>query len=274
VLAGVLLAGSWLEPTPPACAGAWTREAGSWFGKIGLDRWFTDERFDEHGNRVPYQETQPGFDDTDEYRNVALRAYGEYGITDEWTVTGSTSFEIIEAEGNGVETRTTGFSDLRFQVKRLLVPGPVVISTFVELKTPTGYDEASFPALGSGLSDVAVSLAAGASSNLGYATMETGFVSRGGDYANEIPLNLEVAWAARRDLFVRTEWRALLPVTDPVAQGPVFDPRQASSRSLMGGLSVVLVGDVVDIVLGFDQAISGRNTLAGTRYNLAVWWDR
>jgi hypothetical protein len=54
-----------------ARADAWTRDTGSCYGSLSVERWFTTERINQLGERVPYQETLPGFDDTDEYRNFA-----------------------------------------------------------------------------------------------------------------------------------------------------------------------------------------------------------
>ncbi len=257
-----------------ARADAWTRDTGSWFGSLSVERWFTTERFNQRGERVPYQETLPGFDDTDEYRNFALRAYGEYGFTDVWQASASTALEIIEAEGNGREDRTTGLSDLRLQVKRLILRRPLVVSSFVELKAPTGYDKTTFPSLGTGEFDVSGGFAAGKATRTTYISADAGFVSRGGSYANEIPVNIEAAWSMRPDITLRTDWRVVLPVSDLYDPALPFDPRQASTRSLTGGLSLIMSSPYVDLVFGFDQAISGLNALAGTRFEFSVWWDR
>jgi hypothetical protein len=261
-------------PVSSARADAWTRDQGSWFGSLSVDRWFSDERYNVVGERVPYQETLPGFDDTDEYRNLALRAYGEYGFTREWTGAMSTAFEIIEAEGNGREDRTTGFSDLRLQVKRLLLRRPLVVSAFVELKAPTGYDAETFPALGNGEFDTGAWLAVGKASPTIYVSAEAGYVSRGGDYSDEVPFHAEAGWQFRRDVMLRTDWRAVMPIGDILDPELPFDPRAAHTRSLTGGLSLILNSPYVDLVFGFDQALSGLNALAGTRFTFSVWWDR
>ena len=261
-------------PLTNAHADAWTRDQGSWFAGLALERWFSNERFDQVGERVPYQETLPGFDDTDEYRNFALRAHGEYGFTREWTGAISTAFEIIEAEGNGREDRTEGLSDLRLHVKRLLLRRPLVVSAFVELKAPTGYDAERFPALGNGEFDTGAWLAVGKAWPQVYVSAEAGYVSRGGEYSDEVPFHGEAGWQFRRDMMLRTNWRAVMPTGDILDPELPFDPRVAHTRSLTGGLSLILSSPYVDLVFGFDQALSGLNALAGTRYTFAVWWDR
>jgi hypothetical protein len=154
-----------------------------------------------------------------------------------WQASASTALEMIEAEGNGREDRTTGLSDLRLQVKRLILRRPLVVSSFVELKAPTGYDKNTFPSLGTGEFDFSGGFAAGMATRTTYVSADAGFVSRGGSYANEIPVNIEAAWSMRPDITLRTDWRVVLPVSDLYDPALPFDPRQASTRSLTGAFA-------------------------------------
>src|SRR5207244_5895165 len=68
-----------------ACAGAWTREAGGFFLKLGYDRWFTNVRFDSAGRRVDYLPPVQSEIKRAQYRGQAFAAYAEYGLTSAWT---------------------------------------------------------------------------------------------------------------------------------------------------------------------------------------------
>jgi len=256
-----------------ASAGAWTREAGTWFVKFGYDRLVTDQRYDESGRKVAYLETKSGFDDNDEFRSQALRFYAEYGWTEDWTAIASTSFERVAAQGNGEHADHTGLSDLRLQLKRRLVARPIVVSVTSEAKLPTGYSTRKQLAIGTGAVDAGGLIAIGGSTGKLYWTGESGYIIRGGGHADEFPFAVEAGYEVLPDVVAMAQLRGVMSARVPVAQAGQFDPARADSRYLTGGLALVLRADPLDIVLGVDRMLSGKNTLAGSRLTASIWYS-
>jgi len=251
-----------------ARAGAWTRPARGWFLKVGLEQWETAERFDLTGSRVDYLPPSAGFVTRGDYRNQAIRAYLEYGITGDWTVTAATALERARARGLGQVLQQTALSDLRLQLKRRIASAPLVISLLAEAKLPTGYDTSHAPALGSGRADAGARLAVGRGLGALYATGEAGYRARGGR-ADEIPFALETG-LTMSSVLIRADLSGVGGLRAPVVDA-TFDPGRAESRYLSGGLALVLLGDPLDIVFAADHVLGGRNALAGTRFSLSVW---
>ncbi len=258
---------------PAAHAGAWTRDAGSVFFKLGYERWNTSARYDSTGARTSYLTSTGGGDLKRQYRSQALRAYVEYGLSDVLTVAASGGYQWIEAEGLDLLSRTSGFPDLTLQLKRRLIAAPVVVSVNGEGRFPTGYDPLRFPALGSGRTDFGARIAAGASSRLGYVTTEAGYVVRGGNRANEVPMSAEAGLQLPGDFMLRGALAASM-TSGHASGGAQFDPALADQRYLSATGGVVLRGRPFDFALDVDRVLSGRNTLAGTRLNFALWYSR
>ncbi len=252
-----------------ADAGAWTRPAGGWFLKVGLEQWETAERFDLAGSRVDYLPPGSGFVSRGDYRNQAIRAYFEYGLTSDWTVTAATALERARSRGQGQVIQQNGLSDLTLQIRRRMASAPLVVSVLAEAKVPTGYDASRAPALGSGRADAGVRLAVGRGFGALYFSGEAGYRARG-RRADEIPFALEAGVTVKRSVMLRGELSGVGGLRAPLVEA-AFDPARAESRYLSGGLGLVLLGDPLDIVFAADHVLGGRNALAGTRFSFSVW---
>ena len=261
-----------LLPATHAHAGAWTRDAGGWFLKLGIEQWETAQRFDLVGSRVDFIAPEGGFVTGGDYRNQAFRAYAEYGITADWTVAAATALERVQTRGNGQTFERSGVSDLTLQLRRRLIAAPLVVSVLGEVKVPAGYDAARAPALGSGQADFGGRLAVGRSLGDLYLTSEAGYRVRGGR-VDEIPFSLESGLTLLDEVLVRGELSGAMSMRTPLTAGP-FDPATAESRYLSGGLALVLLGEPLDLVFGVDHALGGRNALAGPRYSFSIWHTR
>jgi hypothetical protein len=243
------------------------------FFKLGYERWNTSARFDSTGELTSYLTPTGASDLTRQYRSQALRAYVEYGLSNVLTVAASSGYQWIEAEGLDLLSRTSGFPDLGLQLKRRLITSPVVVSVIGEGKIPTGYSASRFPALGSGKADVGARLAAGASSKLGYITADAGYVVRGGVRADEVPMNAEAGLRLSGVIMLRGALSASM-TSGHASGGTQFDPARADPRYLIGTAGVVVRSTPFDYVFDVDRVLSGRNTLAGTRLNFALWYSR
>ncbi len=269
--AAILLAASVLPRTTQA--GAWTREAGGWFFKLGYDRSFAGERFDSSGARVPYRDIGPPTF-TQGYRSHALRAYVEYGLTSKWTAAVSGGYEWLASKGDGAMQKNSGLSDVRLGLKRRLLASPVVASLAAEIKLPLAARNGRAPALGSDQIDVSQRLALGGAVGSFYASGEAGYRVRGGALADEIPFEAELGWSLLRDVMVRATLRGTSSVGEGRMRATPFDPALADSRDLVGGAGLVLRGSPFDLVFEAERVLQGRNALAGTRLGFSVWNTR
>jgi len=262
-----------------ALAGAWTREAGGVFLKVGADHWSTPDRLDGDGERVGYATGVHGAAGGGRYAASALRGYLEYGWKDGWTAIAAGSFERRSADYGIARLTREGIGDLDLALRRRVLPGPIVVSVQGDLKLPTFYDAGESPALGTGEIDAGGRLLAGASTASLYATAEAGWLVRGAR-ADEMPFALEAGWSPNARLLLRGELRGAGTVgsaddSPPAGEVPgMFDPALAGSRWLAAGGGVVLRGTPLDLVFDLSHVLEGRNTLAGTRLGLSVWYER
>ncbi len=268
-----------LAEPPRAGAGAWTREPGGRFLKLGLDRWSTPDRLDATGARVGYAKGIHGQPGGGRFSANALRGYAEFGWREGWTAIAAGSVEALEAD-YGIATLTSaGIGDLHLGLRRRLVAGPVVVAAQGDLKVPTFYDAAESPALGTGKLDAGGRLLAGASSATLYASAEAGFLARGAR-ADEVPYALEAGWSPSPAVLLRGELRGASSVgaartgAAPAGVPGMFDPALASARWLAAGGAVVIRGMPVDVVFEASRVLEGRNTLAGTRLGVSIWHTR
>ena len=257
---------------PQAHAGAWTRESGHLFVKLGYERWYTSARYDSAGDRVSYLTSTTSSVEKSQYRSQVVRAYVEYGLAEGLTVAGSAGWAHLEAEGLDQFSRTSGPTDVVLELRRRMLSGPLVVSLAGETKVPTGYESSRFPALGSGRPDAGVRILAGASNARGYVTADAGYRVRGGELANEVPLGIEAGVTAIKDLMVRGALRGSM-TSGRASGGARFDPSLSDSRYVAATGSLVLRGKPFDAVFDLDRMLSGRNTLAGTRLGFSLWWS-
>ena len=257
---------------PAARAGAWTREPGSLFLKLGYERWYTSARYDSTGHRVSYLPPAQGSIEKAQYRSQVARLYAEYGLMDGLTAAASGGWATIEAEGLDRFSRSRGATDVTLELRRRLVRAPLVVSLSGETKIPTGYEPSRFPALGSGRPDVGVRLDAGASNARLYVTADAGYRVRGGAQTNEVPLGIEGGLSVIKDLKVRGALRGAF-TSGHASGGARFDPALSDSRFVAATASLVLHDRPFDFVFDVDRMLSGRNTLAGTRLGFSLWYS-
>jgi hypothetical protein len=269
-----------LARPPRARAGAWTREPGGLFLKVGLDRWATSDRIDDAGRTVGYARDIHGAAGGGGYSASALRGYLEYGWRDGWTAIAAGSIERLDADYGSARLSSAGIGDLYLSLRRRVLPGPLVLSVQADAKLPTFYDESESPALGTGKPDAGGRVLAGASIGSLYATAEAGWLARGGARANEMPYAIEAGWAPTTRLLVRGELRGSATLGAAGASGGsgavpgMFDPALATSRWLAAGGGLVVRGMPLDLVFDVSHVLEGRNTLAGTRLGVSIWYER
>jgi hypothetical protein len=276
LVAGALVnAGAVLPGAAPAFAGAWVQDAGAAYLRLSGGYLSTHERYDGNGDRAPVDEAGGGVRHT-RYDDLSMTLYAEVGVAPGWNAVGSLTWKSLRTVQPAAEFSTWGLADGALGVKRALSRGPGLVSALgVYAVFPTGYDETEYPALGSGVLDVSLLGEGGRSFGAFWITGEAGFTLRGGAFQDQARGALGGGWGTGR-LGLRGEARGAVAVegsgegTNP-GSGTSFDPtaEDASNLDLAGVVSVKVLWGVA-LEAEVRGTVAGENTLAGTRWSLAM----
>lgn len=258
-----------------ARAGAWLQDEGTAYVRVAGGVLTTRERFDATGDRVQWDTSGGGFRDA-RYQDLALSLYTEAGVRRGWNAILAAGWSRLRAQQPSAVFTTRGFTDLTLGVKRALWNrGRTVTSAAAMVSLPTGYDVADYPALGSGVTDLALMLLAGTSAGGLWGTTELEYRIRGGAFRNQVRGAVGGGWNAAPRLGFRAELRGAAatgsPSSAPEAGGARFDPAAADPRYLDAAATAsVRAGRGLALELEVRSTVMGENTLAGTRWTLAV----
>jgi len=254
-----------------AFAGAWLQEEGTAYVRWSAGFLTARERFDENGDRVQWDTSGGGFRNG-QYQDLAVALYTEVGIRRGWNAIVSGGWSRLHAEQPTARFTTRGFTDVTLGVKRALwTGGRTVTAAGAAVSVPTGYDVGDFPALGSGVTDVSLQALAGTSGAGLWGTTELEYRIRGGAFRDQVRGAVGGGWNASHRVGLRAELRgasAIGAMRDVGTTGEVrFDPTRyldgAATLSVVAGRGLAVEGEV-------RSTLVGSNTLAGTRWSLAV----
>ena len=255
-------------------AGAWLQPYRTAYLRVTSGVLASDERFDEHGNRVPWDTSSGGLRDA-EYHDMNVSAYGEVGFARGWNAIFWTEWKHLEAQQPSAVFTTYGFGDVALGVKRSIYSSmSTVVSVVAGVNFSTGYDVNEYPALGAGATEAIVQAKLGRSWGGPWSNLEVEFRVRGRDYADQFRGALGGGWSMFRRLGLRWEARGAvsLGVQDSSATASGFfnpETQNPSYLDLAGTLSVA-VGHGVAIEGEVRSTVIGENALAGTRWSLAL----
>lgn len=257
-------------PVTGARGGAWTQPPGGFYQKLEAATTRTDREYDASGRQTPFVSgLTPA-----EYRRTEVRWYGEYGLAAGWTVVGSLTWQTGQVEELAARFRTRGLSDARLGLRRGLGRGPWVTSAALEVKIPTGYEPADFPALGTGDPDAGAALLAGRGLGRAYVTGELGYRVRGGAPHDEVPFSAELGWSPGRRLQLRGTVRGRISLAGAGDAGTI-DPASADSREFdLQGAAAVRLSHRWDLETSAVTSLAGRHSLARTEFAVGVAWHR
>ncbi len=155
-------------------AGAWTPAQGSAYNKLALNYFYSDRYFGP---------TPTGFED---FTNLNLTYYGEYGLLDALTVFGSIPLQRLTQTQNGRTIDTYGVGDTDLGLRYRVLAEPFVLSGQFIFKMPYFYDANDSLPLGNGQEDFDFRVLAGKSFGLfGYGGVEAAYRYRVGPPADE-----------------------------------------------------------------------------------------
>ncbi len=163
----------------------WTREAGGGYFQLSA---YTIQYDQLHRN------SGPDFDTSREITDTTVEAYGEYGLTDEWTLVGRAPLKLLDAgSANAASTvplstlsdSFTAFGNLALGARRQLLLGEYVVAAQFDIEFPTGdFDRDTGLSSGYDAFTFSPSVAAGRSFDWGYASAYAGIDFRTDDFSS------------------------------------------------------------------------------------------
>jgi hypothetical protein len=255
-------------------AGAWLQPYRSAYLRLTSGALITDERFDEHGDRVAWDTSGGGLRNA-EYHDVNVSAYAEIGVARGWNAILWTEWKHLEAQQPSAVFTTYGLGDVALGVKRAVVSDwKTVFSVVAGINIPTGYDVNEYPALGAGATEGIFQVQLGRSWGGPWSNLEAEFRVRGRDYADQLRGALGGGWTMFRRVGIRGEARGALSLgeADSSATSDAFfnpETQNPSYLDLAGTLSVA-IGHGIAIEGEVRSTVLGENSLAGTRWSLAL----
>jgi hypothetical protein len=260
-----------LGAVPAGAGGGWVPARGATYVEASLLYAQTPDRYAADGSRVPFRRLGD-VDRSTTYRDLALVLFAERGLGKGFGLEGDVAFKRVDIEEPATLFRSSGPADLRLQLKRGFRVGAAALAVSAESRFALGYDETTYPALGSGEVDAAIQAHAGLSRGSGWIQAEGGMRWRGGPPGDEWPFALQGGvhvserWAAQLDLRGHGE-------RGPRAGGadPEFDPALVGSRILMAGPGATYAANRwLRISAQAWRSWSGANVPAGWKWKLAV----
>lgn len=282
-------------------AGAWPQKKHGIHLKLSSSYFHTTKEFNHEGDRLDIFQERIIYEDTS-FREFAIRAYAEYGLTDRLTLIGKLPFKVLRSKrteliGGGALARiatlyTNGVGDLTVLGKYGLVNGPWALSLQGGFKIPLGYEE--LPAddgspLGTGDFDLEGHLLLGKSLYPlpAYLTTRIGYRWRSDELHDQVVLQAETGYTAGR-FFVKFVFEGVKStVTPPDLVGqPVVTPLPGGG----GALPNIIEGDQdifkinPSVSFSFNRKWSvqgelihifaGKNTVAGAAYSLGLIFEK
>jgi hypothetical protein len=257
----------------PARAGAWLQPVGDSFVKATVLRQSSDERWDCRGGVIPA-------DPAGAFEQTQWFVYGEHGLLEWLTLTGSWAYKDQQIDGDQVYgTRSSG--DLRLGSRVPLLRGSRPVSLEATLSFPT-YERSELrdpPALrkqylpaGSGRFESEIHALAGASlwPLPLYLNGDLGFRSRGGDFEDQWLVALEIGGSSPY-FFAKNELRWAIPL-DERCEGDLAAGTLALHErmvSISPELAARLKGRFW-VTAGYSHPISGRNGLTSGVWSLGL----
>ena len=256
-----------------AMAGAWTAKEGTSYHKAALNYFFSDENFDDDGDRKNAHS---------DFTDVNLTYYMEYGIRDNVTAFLSVPYKWIENDPDiGGNSKSRGVGDQDFGLRyNFFNDDRGVFSIQGLVKVPDLHDEdpGDLP-LGNGQTDYEVRFLYGRSlyPKPVYFGLEAGYRYRSQEPSDEIKYLVEIGYNINEKSYVRAKLDGTYSMDNaddapaPVIPGdvnptlaPAFD---LGKLELTGGYKI---DKKFSTEFTWTPNIYGQNTAAGNNFQIAV----
>ena len=276
-------------------AGAWTQKVGGYYFKIETSYLNATKEFNHNGDELNILEEQFIYKDAS-FRDISIRAYGEYGLFENLTLVGKIPFKIyttqyflddLYSQGE-VARNTTGLGDLSIAVKYGLLDQPFALAVQGGIKIPMGYErhpDNDGPRLGTGEIDTEGMLLVGQSLHPLpiYVGGGIGYRKRGGSLHDEIIYNFETGYTLK-NWFFKIYFNGIKNTETPPdlyggeIQLPIPGGGGITPDLLFGDLDLNQISFTVSHVLQEGMSIeatlyeilSGKNTVSGRTFSLGL----
>lgn len=241
--------------------GAWTQPEGRTQAIFTASYYQAGHRFDGRGKRIK----QPA------YTQYQLNPYIEHGLSERWTVGGSTFLQRADdgvANGFGLGdtelfARAQLYRDGRFAI---------ALQPAIKLPSPFGNDR---PAIGSRTPDAGASVIGGMRSTLfglpNFSEMEVGFRYRFGDPLNQIVASSADGIWVRDDVLLLAQGFATLRIGAPGTASYTQSARDDYSLLRLQWSGIYYFAEDQAVQLGAFYHFFGLDTGAGGGVLLAYW---
>ena len=254
-------------------AGAWTAKEGASYHKVGLNYFFSDENFDDDGDRRSA--------DSD-FTDINLTYYMEYGIRDNITAFLSIPYKWIENDPDeGSTSKTRGVGDQEYGLRyNFFNDDRGVFSIQGLVKVPDLHDEdpGDLP-LGNDQVDYEVRFLYGRSlyPKPIYFGLEAGYRFRRQEPSDEIKYLVEIGYNINEKSYVRAKLDGTLsadnaddapPPANPGEVNPTLAPAfDLGKLELTGGYKI---DKKFSTEFTWTPNVYGQNTAAGNNFQFAV----
>ncbi|GAA5220667.1 hypothetical protein [Membranihabitans marinus] len=268
--------------------GGWPQPKGKGYFKLGQSFLISDQYFGPDGKKIPITTTG--------YYSTSL--YGEYGITDRWTITGHIPL-FARNTLNNLESRSTGyiqegdelngFGDVDLGIKYgLITEGSWVVSASFVLGLPTGNNVGGHTELmqtGDGEFNQMLALEASTSIGIGYISLLAAYNHRGEstygylsgdvvtDFSDEIRFGAEIGTTINDQWFLALNLLNVSPVTtnNPNTESNGIFGNNVAYLSITPKIAYS-INDQWGIEVSTSLAAYGKNILAAPNSQVGIFF--
>lgn len=284
-----------------AHAQAWTQPRGEAYVKVSHGRSTAAEQYDFEGAVLPYADNVDG----DAFFDRSLYLYGEYGLSDSFTLVALLPYKRLTVEDAAFEYTTGGIGSImvggRYNLKPLVggAGTPQTLAVNAMFTLPAGYTRNFAPSIGPGQVDVQASLNYGVSLfplpayaqvGAGYRVRTDAFGLSGSTecqpgrdvncvvdaqpaYDNEWLVNAEIGSTPQPWILVQGLLQGVFSANAPTAQTSFTASNPIATRQrflkLGGGVTLYPIPQIGLSVQGFATPY-GRNTIRSTDWFFGV----
>jgi hypothetical protein len=253
-------------------AGGWTQKQKSGFFKLETRYLKASKSYNSLGKKVAIQTIKQYY----------TSLYGEYGITDQFTLIGKIPFNSLTTNHQITEhgtrfregSKNSTLSDIAVGFRYGLdQDGSFVYSVFGEAELPTGDNENLNGLLtGDGETNYKVGLEVGASFGVnGYLTSSLGYNLRNSGFMNELMFNFEYGYNVTSSLLVAGKIRGLYPSSD-LKENTVNQVFQQSEFTALIIEANYSLNKNMGISAAYETATGVKNNFAAPIMSLGVFY--
>lgn len=239
----------------PALAGAWGRQTNEFLLSSKLYRYQATKYWDHNSREKDIGAT---------YDKKELNLYFEYGLGGDRTLVMQSAWDHITS-GSG---RAEGVSDLEISlIQKLREDGPQVLSAKALIIIPGSYPTDRVPLIGYGISGAELGLMLGRSFESWYLDSALSYRYYDGYPSDQLRGNLALGYDLIRTVRAKGELSAIYGLENgqPILINEIVIP--PDYRLLQADLSLEFKLDPkLSMVLGYNQALSGRDTGVGSTF--------